>query len=94
MDVYLLWHVRHAPFLDGRPTEHRAEDGELSWDEEDGDDLKILGAYSTEQRAQDRLLRARDLPGFRDEPDCFLIDRYGLDEDLWTEGFVTMPLNE
>lgn len=94
VDVYLLWHVRHAPFLDGRPTEHRGEDGELIWDEEDGDDLKILGAYSTEQKAQDRLVRARELPGFRDEPDCFLVDQYTLDEDRWTEGFVTVPLDE
>ena len=94
MDVYLLWHVRHARFLDASPTEHRGADGELVWDEEDGDDLKILGAYSTEQKAQERLVRARALPGFRDEPDCFLIDQYTLDEDKWTEGFVTVPRGE
>jgi hypothetical protein len=94
VDVYLLWHVRHAPFLDGRPTEHRGEDDELIWDEEDGDDLKILGAYSGEQKAKERLVRARELPGFRDEPDCFLIDPYTLDEDRWNEGFVTVPLDE
>jgi hypothetical protein len=94
VDIYLLWHVRHAPFLDGRAIEHRSEDGELIWDEEDGDDLKILGAYSTKQKAQERLPRSRGLPGFRDEPDCFLVDQYTLDEDRWTEGFVTVPLNE
>ncbi|MEU4426794.1 hypothetical protein AB0F81_39750 [Actinoplanes sp. NPDC024001] len=91
MDVYLVWHVRHAPFLDGRPTEHHGEDGDLVWDEEDGDDLKILGVYSTEQKAEERLVRARELPGFRDEPDCFLIAPYTLDEDRWTEGFATAP---
>jgi hypothetical protein len=94
VDIYLLWHVRHVPFLDGRAIEHRGEDGELIWDEEDWDDLKILGAYSTKQKAQERLLRSRGLPGFRDEPDCFLVDQYTLDEDRWTEGFVTVPLNE
>jgi hypothetical protein len=94
VDVFLLRHVRHAPFLDARPTRHRGEDGELSWDEEEGDDLKILGVYSTEQKAQDRIVRARRLPGFRDEPDCFLVDAYTLDEDQWTEGFVTTPRNE
>ncbi|WP_430781744.1 DUF7336 domain-containing protein [Actinoplanes sp. G11-F43] len=94
MDVYLLWHVRHAPFLDGRPTEHHGEDGELIWDEEEGDDLKILGAYSSEQKAQQRLVSARESPGFRDEPNCFLIDRYTLDEDRWAEGFITVPPNE
>jgi hypothetical protein len=94
VDVYLLWHVRHARFLDGTPIEHRGEDGELIWDEEEGDDLKILGAYSTELKAQERRVRARESPGFRDEPDCFLIDQYTLDEDRWTEGFVTVPLDE
>ncbi|MEV4277865.1 hypothetical protein [Actinoplanes xinjiangensis] len=94
MDVYLLWHVRHAPFLDDRPTEHRGEDGELNWDEEEGDDLKMLGAYSTEQKARERLVRARELPGFRDEPDCFLVDHHVLDEDRWTEGFVTVTPTE
>jgi hypothetical protein len=58
MDVFLLWHVRHARFLDGTPMQHRDQDGQLSWDEEAGDDLKILGVYSTEQRAQDRIARA------------------------------------
>ena len=33
------------------------------------------------------------MPGFRDEPDCFLIDRYAIDEDRWPEGFVTEPRN-
>jgi hypothetical protein len=84
----------HAPFIDGRPTRHRDENGELEWDEEDGDDLKILGAYSTEQKAQDRIVRARALSGFRDEPDCFLVDPYTLDEDRWMEGFVTVPRDE
>ncbi|WP_433618322.1 DUF7336 domain-containing protein [Dactylosporangium sp. CA-139114] len=94
MIVYLLWHIRHAPFLDGRPSEHRDEHGELIWDEEDGDDLKILGAYSTEQKAQARITSARELPGFRDEPDCFLIDAYTLDEDRWAEGFSTLPADD
>jgi hypothetical protein len=57
VDVFLLWHIRHAD-----SDQHRDADGELVWDEEDGDDLKILGMYSTEQRARERLERARSLP--------------------------------
>ncbi|WP_426506360.1 hypothetical protein ACPPVO_50500 [Dactylosporangium sp. McL0621] len=91
MDVFLLWHVQHAPFLDGRPTEHCDENGVLVWHEEDGDDLKILGAYSTDQMARERIVRARTLPGFRDEPDCFYVGAYTLDEDQWTDGFVRAP---
>jgi hypothetical protein len=89
VDVFLLWHVRHARLLDGTPTRHRDGGGNLIWDEEDGDDLKILGVYSTEQGVQDRIARARTLPGFRDEPDCFMTDRYTLDDDQWNEGFVS-----
>ncbi|MCZ7423762.1 hypothetical protein O7605_30065 [Verrucosispora sp. WMMA2121] len=81
MEVFLLWHVRHARFVDGSPTKHRGEDGELVWDEEGGDDLKILGVYSSQQKADERMVAARRLPGFRDEPDCFLVDSYPLDED-------------
>jgi hypothetical protein len=91
VDVFLLWHVRHAPFIDARPTRHRDEGGALIWDEEDGDDLKMLGVYSSEQKAQDRIVRARKLPGFRNEPDCFIVDAYTLDKDHWTEGFITTP---
>lgn len=90
MEVFLLWHVRHARNLDGSPAEHVDEDGELSWDEEDGDDVKLLGVYSTERRAHDRIERARLTPGFSDEPDCFTVSRHVVDEDTWSEGFVTI----
>lgn len=94
VDAFLLWHVRHATSLDGSPTTHRGKDGELVWDEGQGDDLKILGVYSTEQNARERIGRARKLPGFRDEPECFVVESYTLDEDQWTEGFVSVPLDE
>ncbi len=94
MDVFLLWHVRHAPWLDGRPTTHRDDGGKLVWDEEAGDDLKVLGVYSSAARAADRVQRARILPGFRDEPDCFFIDSYVVDADQWTDGFVTEPRDD
>ena len=90
MQVFLLWHVRHARSLDGSPTVHR-QDGELVWDEQDGDDVKILGVYSSERRADERIAQARGLPGFADEPDCFMVAEYALDEDLWTDGFVVIP---
>jgi hypothetical protein len=64
VDVFLLWHVRHAPFLEGSPTEHRDGNDELVWDGEDGDSVKLLGVYSTEQSVQERIVRARKLPDF------------------------------
>ncbi|MFJ9371586.1 hypothetical protein ACIRRA_45385 [Nocardia sp. NPDC101769] len=89
MDVYLLWHIHHARPLDGSPTRHVDDDGDLDWDEQEGDEVKFLGVYSTEQRAQERILEARTLPGFRDEPDCFHIDRYQVDKGHWTSGYFT-----
>ena len=91
MDVFMVWHVRHAKFLDGSPTEHFGEDGELSWDEQSGDDPKLLGIYATKADAEGRIERARKQPGFKDEPDCFMIDTLTLGEDQWTDGFVTIP---
>ncbi|MBY8871651.1 hypothetical protein K7640_07310 [Micromonospora sp. PLK6-60] len=87
MEVFLLWHVRHAWSADGRPVTHRDEAGELVWDEAEGDDLKLLGVYSSAARAEARARRARALPGFRAEPDCFYIGSYTLDQDEWREGF-------
>lgn len=62
--------------------------GEVSFDEQN-DDMKILGVYSTEQRARERAAQARSLPGFADEPDCFMVHAYTLDEHLWTDGYFS-----
>lgn len=92
MDVYLVHHIHHAAFLDGRPTQHRDESGELIWDQQDGDDLKVLGIFSSEAAADRVIERAREQPGFRDEPDCFLVTPYTVDEsDQWVDGFVSEP---
>jgi hypothetical protein len=89
VDVFLLYHVRHACLPDESPIRHVDEDGELTWDEQAGDDVKLLGVYSTRERAQDRIREARALPGFKDEPECFLISRSEVDKDDWGEGYVT-----
>lgn len=86
----MVQHVRHAAFIDGSPTEHTDEQGQLQWDEEDGDNIKVLGVFSTPELAQARIERARREPGFQDEPDCFMVTVYTLDEDAWREGFVTI----
>jgi len=93
MDVHLLQHIRHARNLNGSPIEHRDVDGELNLDDH-YDDFKIIGIYSSTEAAQDGINRARKLPGFQEEPDCFNIDRYTLDEDNWTNGFVSLPDDE
>jgi hypothetical protein len=91
MNVHLLQHIRHARNLDGFPIEHRDADGELNFDERH-DDVKIVGIYSSSEAAQSGIYRTRELAGFQEEPDCFIIDTYTLDEDKWTDGFVSIPI--
>ena len=93
MEVHILWHVRHAPNLDGLPVEHRESTGELLIDEE-FDDIKIVGVYSSEQVLEAATARTRLLDGFREEPDCFMSDTYTLDKDHWTDGFVSIPVED
>lgn len=51
------------------------------------EDLKLIGIYSSLAEAEDAVGRARELPGFRDSPAGFSIDRYELGRDHWTCGF-------
>lgn len=55
----------------------------------DDEDVKALGIYSSPSKARAATKRFVKLPGFRRYPDAFHIDRYTLDRDEWTEGFVT-----
>jgi hypothetical protein len=77
MEVYLLWHIHP---IDGDVGE------------------KLIGVYSTDELARDAASRLARAPGFVDLPDLvadddgaggFLISQYTLDEDHWTEGYVT-----
>jgi hypothetical protein len=51
------------------------------------EDEKLLGVYSSEERALARAEEAKRLPGFADAPEGFLVDDYEVDADHWTEGF-------
>jgi hypothetical protein len=89
-DIFLLWHISHALRADVSTTQHLDDDGEPLCDEQAGDDVKLLGVYSSDAAARARIESARALPGFSDEPNCFQITPYTLDKDEWTEGFVIM----
>jgi hypothetical protein len=52
-------------------------------------DEKLLGVYSTEERARSRVEQARFRPGFRDLPDGFEVVESELDKDEWAEGYRT-----
>jgi hypothetical protein len=87
-EVWILQHVSHAVFSDGTFNPHvHEEDGDLWWDEEAGDGIKMIGVYSSRAEGLGAVERARGLPGFREEPNCFLLVPHEVDgEDGWAEG--------
>lgn len=56
-------------------------------------DAKLMGVYSSEQAAQDRIARSANLPRFAEYPDDFLISRYVIDEDQWESGWVEVQFS-
>jgi hypothetical protein len=88
--VFLLRHVSHAVRADASGSQHLDDNGSPLCDEQAGDDVKLLGIYSSEIAAQARIESARLLPGFSDEPDCFQVTPYTVDRDEWAEGFVVL----
>jgi hypothetical protein len=53
------------------------------------EDIKLIGVYSTEAKADSALRRSESLPGFSSSREGFHIQAYQLDKDHWAEGFVT-----
>ena len=58
------------------------------------DDEKLIGIYGSRDKAELAIGRMKKLPGFKDSPDDFVISEYILDQDHWTEGFVTWMSDE
>jgi hypothetical protein len=58
----------------------------------DGDveDVKLIGVYSSREKAQEAVARLGRAPGFSDAQDAFHIDEYRIDQDHWAEGYVTL----
>jgi hypothetical protein len=52
------------------------------------EDVKFIGAYSSQAAAHAAVARLRTQPGFCDYPDDFSIDEYEIDKDYWAEGFI------
>jgi hypothetical protein len=59
-------------------------------DDEYTDDAKLIGVYRSEAAARAAIVRVETQPGFRDYPEGFVVERYPLDVDHWTEGFVDL----
>jgi hypothetical protein len=57
--------------------------------EEGSEDSKLIGVYRTDKDARAAIERLRNQPGFRSFPEGFNIEKYELNKDHWTEGFLT-----
>lgn len=62
----------------------------MRFDDEGRDYDKLLGIYSTAEKAEQALTQLRDKPGFRDHPDKFEIDDGTMNSTSWTDGFITV----
>ena len=56
----------------------------------DEEDIKIIGIYSSHASATAAIERLRQQPGFCEVPEGFEISDYQVDVDHWSEGYVTM----
>ena len=54
------------------------------------DDIKFIGVYSTEKKAQTAVEHAKTLPGFKESPDGFHVGGILLNRSGWLSGFVTV----
>jgi len=63
--------------------------------DDDDDKEKIIGVYSTEERAMKALERLRDKPGFQERPNHWRIEQIILDKDsFWVDGFARIPAGD
>lgn len=54
------------------------------------EDVKIVGIFETEQKANNAIRVLRMQPGFSAFPDGFFVDEYEMDEMFWREGFGSL----
>ena len=54
------------------------------------EDVKLIGVYSSREKAQAAIARLGSAPGFADAISGFQIDEYPIDRDHWSEGYVTV----
>ena len=57
--------------------------------EDEDEDIKLIGVYSTELHARAAIARLSTKPGFRETVQGFHITPQELDKDDWTEGFIS-----
>ncbi len=64
-----------------------------SYEIDNYEETKIIGIYTSKNKAELVIQKFQTLPGFKEFPECFYIDEYKLDEDNWLEGFIKIDNN-
>ncbi|MNR53554.1 hypothetical protein D3C85_1735860 [compost metagenome] len=59
------------------------------YDVEDDEEIRYIGIYTTNERAEEVLSELKLKPGFAEHPEDFNIDRFTLNEREWKEGFIS-----
>ncbi len=59
-------------------------------EDDDIQDVKLIGVYTTEELAEEAVERKKKLEGFRDYREGFEISKTTLNEDIWTSGFISI----
>jgi homoserine kinase type II len=61
-----------------------------SYELDECDETKFIGVYSSRLAADAAVTRLKLQPGFRLRPDDFHVDAYEVDQDHWSEGYVSL----
>lgn len=64
-------------------VQHSYEIGEF-------EETKIIGIYSTREKAEIVIEQYKCIQGFKDYPDRFYVSEYKIDKNHWEDGFVTL----
>jgi len=72
-DVVRIYLVQHVYKVDG---------------EDDNEEVKLIGVYSTKDKAKAATRRLAEQVGFKDYPDGFIIGPMVLNRDYWATGFI------
>ncbi|WP_420825990.1 DUF7336 domain-containing protein [Pseudomonas multiresinivorans] len=57
------------------------------WQYPDMETFKIIGIFSTQEKAEEAISNIKDDPGFRENPQGFVIDPYVTNQIHWVGGF-------
>jgi len=58
--------------------------------DEDNEDVKLIGVYSSMENAKKSVERLKLQPGFSETQEGFNIEKYTLNKDHWIDGYVTL----